>query len=1103
MASLLEQLPAPSALDGEVTAFLGKVQGLSGLAGGFAPGDLEGAVAGVRNLSLPQGLDLIEGAVAGLEQIAARVPTDPAELTGAVGAGLGQLTGDLTRVGGLLKTLAGAADALQPVLSRFDAVQAVAGRFQAVTEGLPAGALDLDLAKVPDQLRYLSRLFGMFPEVASISPIRELKPQIDRLASWVTLDSAALTLQFQGEIQSLAEALPARLDRASQSGLDALAALETPLAAFHRSRWFDPCAALLAASEAVALDDPAGLDALIAALDAGLPGLEAAAGELGTAAEAARAALARFSPTQRVQDHINALLAITGAVGANRPELLAGLFGSIRNAINGFDLESIRRGSERIAAQLDEQLEKLGLGEFPQTVTELQARIVATLEQVDGAVLEVATRLSALTNDLRGLIQGLDLAALVEQVRQALTQVNTAVTALGEQVAAVQVQIQQFIQELEAQVQTLDPAVVQEGVRQLLAQIRGVFEDPAIQEILQQARAGVEEIAVQLEAASLTPVFDRAIAELDDLKAKLAEIDVSSMDELLREALKEALKIIRDVDFASQVTEALKEEFRSLLSGSTGLLQPIEEKRKEITALVEGFEPGKVVAGRLAAPFEAAVAELNRIQPSRLLTPLQEVREAAAAGLEPLRPAALLQPLSAAHAQLVAALRALSPAELLAPLNAELQSLTGFLDQLGLEALVGKVTDAVGKLNTLLGGWVPGGVLPQAGAVAGFTGVRLEGTLLQGAETAVDGFLDGITGAIPDVEIAVLAPAVEALRAAVSRIEAHVDSPAVVARFETVAQSLRDQAVKAGTAELIRRWLAQKSRFGGPAPVPEVADRLTAVRGRLERLSPLALLSSPADAAAKIGADLEAAGAQLSVLGPALARRLGEDRARLRALLPDPVTAEGFRRLLREGLEEQLGRPLRELIRLLAARLKEFDAILKIFQQMLGKLAAPLGAVQAVPETLTAVGAALVAAQERITGFNLSFIEDELQDVLEAVAAQLEALDPAALLPELEEIFQSTGQVLERLYPAAAVEALDAAYRETILVKIAALHPQKTIAEPLDAEYRSLLELQEGLDVGRVFQALEAKMKTLEAELDQGLDRSATAFNGLLAALPV
>ena len=86
---------------------------------------------------------------------------------------------------------------------------------------------------------------------------------------------------------------------------------------------------------------------------------------------------------------------------------------------------------------------------------------------------------------------------------------------------------------------------------------------------------------------------------------------------------------------------------------------------------------------------------------------------------------------------------------------------------------------------------------------------------------------------------------------------------------------------------------------------------------------------------------------------------------------------------------------------------------------------------------------------------------------------------------------------------AAAVEALDRTYREVILVKVEALHPQRTIAEPLDAEYRSLLELQEGLDVGRVFAALEEKMKSLERELNEGLDRSAAAFNGLLAALPV
>ena len=58
------------------------------------------------------------------------------------------------------------------------------------------------------------------------------------------------------------------------------------------------------------------------------------------------------------------------------------------------------------------------------------------------------------------------------------------------------------------------------------------------------------------------------------------------------------------------------------------------------------------------------------------------------------------------------------------------------------------------------------------------------------------------------------------------------------------------------------------------------------------------------------------------------------------------------------------------------------------------------------------------------------------------------------------------------------------------------------MAEPLDAAYQQILDLKQNLSVDAIFDALNEMLESLGVDLEEGLDRTAKAFNGLLAALP-
>ena len=149
------------------------------------------------------------------------------------------------------------------------------------------------------------------------------------------------------------------------------------------------------------------------------------------------------------------------------------------------------------------------------------------------------------------------------------------------------------------------------------------------------------------------------------------------------------------------------------------------------------------------------------------------------------------------------------------------------------------------------------------------------------------------------------------------------------------------------------------------------------------------------------------------------------------------------------------------------------------------------------------IGESLLEIKKKITALNFDFLQDELQTVIDAVINQLDSLNPDTLLDALEKVYQNLINTIKGLYPTAAVEKLDDIYKNIVLEKLKALHPQETIAKPLDNEYQKIRELQEQLNLDKIFDALIGKLDTIEQELDDGLKQTATAFNQLLQALPL
>jgi hypothetical protein len=92
--------------------------------------------------------------------------------------------------------------------------------------------------------------------------------------------------------------------------------------------------------------------------------------------------------------------------------------------------------------------------------------------------------------------------------------------------------------------------------------------------------------------------------------------------------------------------------------------------------------------------------------------------------------------------------------------------------------------------------------------------------------------------------------------------------------------------------------------------------------------------------------------------------------------------------------------------------------------------------------------------------------------------------------------------VLEPAHTAPILGLYTMCY-DLILAKLETLHPDKLIAEPLNAQFEEIRRIIDSLGLDRLFDVLFSKFGHLETELFAGLNRSAVALGEVLRAVPV
>lgn len=1090
MSTILELLPQPSALDAPLIPVLENFQSL--IPTSFSSTELQQVLAEGGNLPIPDSLALVSEPLSNLQQIAAKLPSKPGEITATLQQELNNLLKNGGALGDLLKPIARFLEVIAPLLEKFDFFSNFVIRINDKVNGFSEQVENRKLADTASQFQDLLEIFDLFPEFNHVSPFKELKAQVERLPQLLSGDDIVV------EIKTLGVNLLEELNNLMQWRLDEVSQIEVPLAALNYSHWLEPYNQALEGVKEIDLNNLNQIETYLTVLETQVSRVELIRTDLTNQTQSALEKLESFDGSKFFEKWSDRLKTDLIRISPETPSVLSETLGQMQKLVDGLEIGAVQSEIARIGQQLNQVPGKMNFSSVPRKMGAIANKIASTVDTVDQGLVKVATFLSNLVKELGDLIGRVNLPELGEKVRSEFKKLSDHVNGLLFKVEVIPNTIEDLVKKLGTQVEGINLEALKKKIAEFFEEITSVLNDPQIQYIRTSAQQGIEAIAENLSSLSLKPVFERVLSEMADVKTKLATVNVSQLNDLLKKALKLALDELRKIDFAQDVADKLKEEFHKILKDSTGLIKLLQGKYQEIVAQIKQFAPGTLIADKLAPSFEKLVAELEEFEPSKLLTPLKDLYDLLLNKLNVLSPKALLSPLSTCYSKLMDSLRSLSPQDLITPLNNLLSQFTSLLDRLKIEEFIFQANSNFSKIKTLIGNVSPGQPLQKNDFWQKLKQLQSQGkNLLENGEKQIDQCLEDLIKLVPEETLNTLTPLLKQLQQMRAIIDNQMTHPAVQ-RLQAIAESLKEKSFAKGVTELTKRWLAEKQRFNGITPPPELVEDYNQLKEQLQLLSPIQVLGEATTKVERFTTRLSAVQTELTLGQQNLSNLLTPYQDKLFAILPQQATtAVDF---LRYSLAWQIGRPGKKLLGTLKQKLAQLDQLFIAIEAIALKFTVPLEALTAIPGSISE---SLLEIKKKITALNFDFLQDELQAVIDKVINQLDSLNPDTLLDALEKVYQNLINTIKGLYPTAAVEKLDDIYKNIVLEKLKALHPQETIAKPLDNEYQKIRELQEQLNLDKIFDALIGKLDTIEQELDDGLKQTATAFNQLLQALPL
>jgi hypothetical protein len=1109
---LLQELPDQEQITSVLSGLIGDETSETGIAGvltlleNLNPSQMLAGLSGSLNsvsFEGGEGADgLTDGLLDGFEQLVQDFPQDPAALIAPLASrleGLARLVrSDLA--GGLGNSIGGL-QSLQELLPQ-DSGTLLSGAAQSI-EAVKTEFLSGSLGQLKTWSADLARLDEELAGLAS-SGVGGLE---DALIGYLAAEVEQVAQVILPEQLSPADRLAAQVNEAISA--ERLTALNTRKEAVIQ--------AVNAARQELQngnVINTAQLDAAVAAFQALQEDVTGMVTQLGGALEDEASTPNGMAAALRRQYEQFQTIEIVdlGGVRERFNEALQG----VREAIEGFSLQEARVELDEVFQGLQEGIGQFDLAALSAKLGELRGQIEAAAGDLDSILLEIVASIRAVFGQLR---DGL----------------RSVVSALGEYDEngqfhfTVQQQIEEFLNGIRQTISdTLTPLLTsfKDAVRDALGQVKSLLDGiqaqiDSVKAQLQGALQGVSDrlreldlpgkvdaIGAQLEAMlsqlgeiNFDLVVNPVIAQIEEMRDLLRGIDLSALNDFLREALGVAVEVVLAIDFPGQITDALLAELDKLLQVPKDTLSTIETRVEDALKVV-----GRLAPDALLSPLDtlfAPVSEtLDQLKVEALVEPVAEWYNSVQAEVDRLSPAELLRPVVVAYNSLQQTLGSISPERLTQPLDSTLAGFRADLQRLDFSSVTGEIGGVIESVRARLGGLDPAALLAPLVQAYDTVKAALDGLDPAALLAPLGRLFEKLVGPLGNLSI----PAAQRIG------EAFGPLAALPGRFDPaqVFAAAGEHWTAARTAAAGLNMGRLLSDLRGPyealsAALPVGAD--AALANKVAGLNPLRseALGAAASRLQQLQPQLERAFAQPQPPGD-LVSQFEELRPRLESLIPawagGTVTPEAVRAALSEydpsGVAEEIQAVVDELKIQFAALNPR--ALQDDLRETFATLDSTLASIQ--PDAVAAeINRVVQSVTEKLNLLNPQLLVDELQGLSDELQGILAGIDPSSIIAALEELANDVKALIAGLNPAILLNELKEPF-EQVRGMLDSFSPA-VFREALQVVFTEIQSILEAIDLGKVLKPLVDRIDQLRDELERALRRTEAAFEEMVAAIPL
>lgn len=819
----------------------------------------------------------------------------------------------------------------------------------------------------------------------------------------------------------------------------------------------------------------------------------------------------------------------------------------LSSLLSVFDADDLRGRIEVLSQTMRDAVLGSPIGQVKQTIEGFLERIRAAIEAVPTEDVQ------RVVNEMLGKVQSAVAQLNIDQVQQQIEQVFAGVDEFVNTNLNVSVRqnLQAALTGLSGELNGLPLTNLINDLNGAIGQIQNLIGE--LEGALQGQLDGLKGLLAQAETLSYKPVSDAVIAEIDELKTRLAAINPNALSDAEKLALTAALAVIEAIDLQTQVIGGLKSGYHSAEAEVRSILDQIAAALNQLRDKIGVFDPDTILQP-INTALEAANQLLDKVNARTLLAPLYAQIDTLRGMLEDLAPGRLLDPLQGAFDQSLGLLNRLDPAQWVAPLNdlyAQIDRLisvvdiTPVMDELDRKQreLLGKARDAV------LNGF---DALDLPEPLKGFTAemrpiVELMTDALFGdPDTQLKQIGTAIRG---QVRLGTLfAPLDEVFGRLVAMIQT-VPADELTAAMNAIRESIGVGLEVLNPQTLIAQLRAGYGRLQEMAPANLLAQTvgLGAVKayfaGRVEGAPPDVQAARSGDivsVSARFDVVISVttpgvSGSQYAQLAARHAKMLDDLRRRINQLdrSPEGMAASEHYAALANNLDRVLPDFLRQRTPLTHAEIlvglqrmrpsNKVGAIEDVFTRFLRELEPFESAIE------PAVNGFFGALREIVQLLNPLSLRDSVASIYATLRQKTHVLDPAQLAAAINAILEPIKTAVQALSPAAFKARIDASYNNvvatvTVTLKVllddlvgvidgqlrtlrAALHAVidqlKVALQAALGTLGDLLKQIEDLVFVEIIEQLRKVIDNLGVSFDQELDRVANAFDEMLHAIPL